>query len=143
MATVNVDCDVCVVGAGISGLACARRLVEAGVPGSRIAIVEARDRVGGRTESIHASVPPLDGTTDFVDVGGQWVCDAQPRVMALVKALGLTTITQKWFASPEEASLAGDADGGRPAQQSGVPAAASLRSGLMRDCVQRARRGRL
>lgn len=37
--------DVVVVGAGIAGLCCARRLVDAGV---RVVVLEASDRVGGR-----------------------------------------------------------------------------------------------
>ena len=38
--------DVAVVGAGIAGLVTARRLVAAG---RTVAVLEARDRVGGRT----------------------------------------------------------------------------------------------
>ena len=47
--------DVVVVGAGLAGLACARRLHQAGV---RVRVLEASDGVGGRVRS------------DLVEVGG-------------------------------------------------------------------------
>nr|MDT0526641.1 FAD-dependent oxidoreductase [Streptomyces sp. DSM 41633] len=40
------DVDCCVVGAGFAGLAAAVRLKQAG---RSVAVLEARDRVGGRT----------------------------------------------------------------------------------------------
>jgi NADPH-dependent 2,4-dienoyl-CoA reductase/sulfur reductase-like enzyme len=44
--------DVVIIGAGISGLAAGRVLAGAG---RRVAIVEARDRVGGRIRTHHAA----------------------------------------------------------------------------------------
>ncbi|GLC46850.1 hypothetical protein PLESTB_001541100 [Pleodorina starrii] len=81
--------DVCVVGAGISGLACARRLRELH-PGCSLLVLEARDRVGGRTLSV-----PYRG--DALDLGGQWLGPAQHRTLALLHDLNLTTIRQTWF----------------------------------------------
>lgn len=67
-------CDVVVVGAGASGLAAARDLVRGG---SDVLVLEARDRVGGRTLS-----QTLDnGAT--IDLGAQWVAPSQHRVLAL------------------------------------------------------------
>lgn len=74
------DCDVVVIGAGAAGLAAARALDQAGVS---VLVLEAQDRVGGRTFS-----RTLDnGVT--VDLGGQWVAPQQTRVLELVKEFGL------------------------------------------------------
>lgn len=43
---IHAKFDVVVVGAGISGLCCARELLRSR-PGLRVAVVEARDRIGG------------------------------------------------------------------------------------------------
>ena len=50
--------DVIVIGAGIAGLAAARTLAEAGL---RVALIEARDRVGGRIYTVPAVEGELAG----------------------------------------------------------------------------------
>ncbi len=74
--------DVVVVGAGLAGLSAAQRLVAAGL---EVVVLEARDRVGGRT----LNHPIGDG--HVVEVGGQWVGPGQDRVLALTRELGLET----------------------------------------------------
>jgi monoamine oxidase len=74
---------VVVVGAGLSGLAAARALVAAG---QDVVVLEARDRVGGRTEGGHLA----DGTP--IELGGQWIGPTQNRMYELVEELGL-----EWF----------------------------------------------
>lgn len=83
-ASTDITCDIVVVGAGIAGLTAAERLREAGLD---VRVVEARDRVGGRTEGgTFAS-----GTA--IELGGQWVGPGQDEVLALAKRLGLSTFT--------------------------------------------------
>ena len=77
-----LNTDVAIVGAGLAGLAAARRL-RAG--GQSVVVLEARDRVGGRTFDRTLE----DGTV--VEVGGQWVGPQQLRVNKLIAELGLET----------------------------------------------------
>lgn len=71
--------DVVVVGAGLAGLSCARVLSGSGVD---VLVCEARDRVGGRTDSV-----PVDG--EIVDLGGQFIGPGQDRAYALAAELGV------------------------------------------------------
>lgn len=73
--------DVCVVGGGIAGLTTARLLVDAG---ASVAVLEARDRVGGRTHSTRI------GRGTF-DLGGQWLGSTQHRMLKAVGDLGIET----------------------------------------------------
>lgn len=77
--------DVVVVGAGLAGLSAARRLDEAGAD---VIVLEARDRVGGRTYSV------VEDDGRLVEYGGQWVGPTQDRVLALIDELGLDTFVQ-------------------------------------------------
>src|SRR5213080_3928139 len=74
--------SVVVVGAGLAGLAAARRLVAGG---HEVTVVEARDRVGGRTEGLVLE----DGTP--LELGGQWVGEGHTRMHQLIGELGLST----------------------------------------------------
>lgn len=77
----NLNRDVVVVGAGPSGLTAARELKKAGLT---VTVLEARNRVGGRT------------WTDTVDsamleIGGQWVSPDQTALLELLDELKLDT----------------------------------------------------
>jgi monoamine oxidase len=76
------DADVVVVGAGLAGLVAARQLAASG---RSVIVLEARDRVGGRT--LNASI----GGGKVVEMGGQWVGPTQDRVLALAEELGVET----------------------------------------------------
>lgn len=74
--------DVIVVGAGFAGLAAAYDLHNAG---ASVVVLEARDRVGGRT--LNAAI----GGGKVVEVGGQWVGPGQSRILALAADMGVDT----------------------------------------------------
>jgi monoamine oxidase len=76
------DVDVVIVGAGLAGLVAARTLVAAG---QTVKVLEARDRVAGRTHGMFLSngVP--------IEMGGQWVGETQVAILALIEELGLDT----------------------------------------------------
>src|SRR5262245_41849414 len=76
------DADVVVVGAGLAGLAAAR---EASRLRLEPVVLEARDRVGGRT--LNEGI----GEGKIVEVGGQWVGPTQTRALELIDELGLET----------------------------------------------------
>jgi monoamine oxidase len=72
--------DVVVVGAGFAGLTAARKLAAAG---KEVCVLEARDRVGGRTLNHRVQKGVI------AEVGGQYVGPTQDRVLALAKAVGV------------------------------------------------------
>jgi monoamine oxidase len=76
-----VNADVCVVGAGFAGLVAGRNVRRAG---RSVVVLEARDRVGGRSFSRH-----FDGVP--VELGGTWIGAGQDRVYALAAEYGKTT----------------------------------------------------
>jgi monoamine oxidase len=78
----TVEADVVVIGAGLAGIAAALEVERAG---ASVLLLEARDRVGGRLESVEIE----EGK--WVDVGGQWIGPTQNRIAALARAFGAET----------------------------------------------------
>src|SRR5882672_2417884 len=62
--------DVVIVGAGFAGLSAARILIR---QGKKVAVLEARDRVGGRVKAVKIAGRTVDG-------GGMWVGPTQTRL---------------------------------------------------------------
>ena len=77
--------DVVVVGAGFGGMVAAYRLQQMG---HSVIVVDALDRVGGRSWSTTLS----DGT--FLDIGAGWTGSTQFNIQRLIHELGLSTYTQ-------------------------------------------------
>ncbi|MCE9600158.1 MAG: flavin monoamine oxidase family protein [Spirochaetia bacterium] len=76
--------DVIVIGAGLAGLNTARLLARSG---KKVIVLEARDRVGGRTESQKLG-------RGIVDVGAQWVGPGQNRLLELARNYGIPIFPQ-------------------------------------------------
>jgi monoamine oxidase len=88
------EAQVCVVGAGISGLLAARDLTDAGIDA---VVLEAKDRVGGRT----LNQPLPNG--QMVEGGGEWLYPFHEQAIGLARELGVETFPQ--FDEGERVSL--------------------------------------
>jgi monoamine oxidase len=78
----HVKVDVAIVGGGLAGLTAARDLVKSG---HSVIVLEARDRVGGRT------LNHILGDGQALEAGGEFVGPTQDRVLALAKSVGIGT----------------------------------------------------
>ena len=80
----NQGYDVVIIGAGLSGLTAARRLLEGG---KKVLVLEAQERVGGRTWS----KPISNGS--FIDFGAQYIGKGHDSMYKLVRESGLKTFS--------------------------------------------------
>ncbi len=78
----QTDTELLVIGAGYAGLTAAAIAREAG---KTVAVLEARDRVGGRVWTDHLP----DGA--YIDRGAQWVGPGQEKLYALARRMGVDT----------------------------------------------------
>jgi monoamine oxidase len=109
-ATRRARADVVIVGAGFSGLAAARALK---AKGHDVLVLEARDRVGGRTDN--ASIA---GGRAIAEIGGEFVGPTQDRILALAKAVGVDTF--KTYNTGDNIQIAGGQRTTYPAS-TGIP----------------------
>ena len=70
----NEDADVLIIGAGVAGLAAARKLSRAGL---RVIVLEARDRIGGRINTHFDSWP--------IELGAEFVHGKPPETLQIVE----------------------------------------------------------
>ena len=78
----SADYDVVIIGAGLAGLTAATAISR---EAHSVLVVEARDRVGGRTYDVTAG----HGVT--LEMGGEWTGPGQTEVQALASQLGVHT----------------------------------------------------
>jgi monoamine oxidase len=87
---VRTDYDVIIIGGGFAGVTAAREVRKAGL---RCVILDARDRLGGRTWSSELAGHP-------VELGGTWIHWIQPHVWAEVTRYGLAVGESPGLAAP-------------------------------------------
>ncbi len=76
----TMETDICIIGAGLSGLSLARALR---AEGRDVMLLDARDRVGGRVLSQNG-----------YDLGPSWIWPHNHRMLALLDSLGLRSFGQ-------------------------------------------------
>jgi monoamine oxidase len=97
--------DVIVIGAGFAGVTAARELASAGTV---VTLLEARDRLGGRTWTTS-----MGETT--IELGGGWIHWRQPHIWAEVTRYGLAIAEDDWrhdavlFGEPPQRHVADEA----------------------------------
>lgn len=77
------ECETLIIGAGAAGLAAARAISEAGLP---VAILEARDRIGGRIHTIRTEEGNLP-----IELGAEFVHGERNATWEVIRAAGLET----------------------------------------------------
>lgn len=90
--------DTIIVGAGLSGLYAARVLSKSG---QRVAVLEARDRVGGLTYSEQSEY-----LGERIDLGAAWVADVHTRMHELIQEFNVPLIRQ--YVTGKEVAIDGD-----------------------------------
>lgn len=116
----GAEFDVIVIGAGFAGLAAAR---DAAQRGARTLLLEARNRIGGRTFTTYYEGKKLE-------LGGTWIHWSQPFVWAEVNRYGLTIDESPGF-SPDDVSWL---VGGRMRRAPAAKAFPLLSAGLAKYC---------
>ncbi len=78
------DAEIVIVGAGVAGLAAARKLAHRGV---NAIVLEARDRVGGRVATVHDPESPV-----AIELGAEFVHGKPPELWRLIGSKRIQTV---------------------------------------------------
>jgi monoamine oxidase len=81
-----IDYEVIIIGGGLSGLSAARRLVQ---QGRSVAVLEARERLGGRILTVHDAAH-----RGAFELGPAWFWDDHRQVQTLMAELGIEPFVQ-------------------------------------------------
>ena len=98
--TATEQADVVVIGAGVAGLAAARRLTEAGV---NIVVLEGRNRIGGRILTVRDERSPVP-----IELGAEFVHGPADEVFEIARDAKLVvcdTFGRRWRASSGKLAL--------------------------------------
>jgi monoamine oxidase len=90
-ATSDSVVDVVIVGAGVSGLAAARQLNDAGCT---TVVLEAQPQIGGRLQRLQVGLSNRStsgAVPGWVDLGGQWVGQTQTKTLEYARKLNIST----------------------------------------------------
>jgi predicted NAD/FAD-dependent oxidoreductase len=102
---------VLVIGAGAAGIGAARVLHRAGVA---VELVEARNRIGGRTHSAAIAAPAADGTPRVMELGANWLQQGERNSLAAhAAALGLRVVPTDFHRPLELGAVPPGQDGAR------------------------------
>lgn len=110
--------------------------------GLAVAVVEARDRVGGRAHTVQV---PVEGLPAPVDMGGQWLGPQQPLSLDLCRRFGLVVEEQAWPAGGDvggKVAMAAAAGLAAPPLSDGDAADMDRVDGLLRQLSAQARGAR-
>ncbi|HEY1342595.1 MAG TPA: NAD(P)/FAD-dependent oxidoreductase [Bryobacteraceae bacterium] len=84
--------EVIIIGAGAAGLAAARLLTRAGLP---VALIEARQRIGGRIHTLHDPFSPVP-----VELGAEFIHGRPPEIWGAIQGGRLPVLefsAEQWF----------------------------------------------
>ncbi len=79
----SIHTDVAIIGAGYAGIAAASKLYESG---KKFVVLEARDRIGGRVNTVN-----LSPSGCMVELGAQWIGPTQYKIWEWVKKYQVET----------------------------------------------------
>lgn len=82
--------DICIIGCGLSGLTSLHYLLEHSISKEyKICLIEGRERVGGRTNTIVLEHLKNSLKECYVDIGGQWIGNDHFKALSIISKYNL------------------------------------------------------